>query len=449
MVFQIHKKTEADNDLLREKLSSYRSDFQKLQEEIQNIDTKSKENLKILNEKVQTLQDENKTLAESNTIAEAKIKEYSLQFDSLDSDVKAKIQHSVELATNLAVLNRKCLHFEKQESSLREEIQNLRNDLLTAENNLLQKSTEMNVIEKDLKTKLLVAENELKGKVDAVTHQETQKDLDELNLKYKKLLEEFKELCDENKLELKILTETNQLLKKEKQELQEKLKIALTKIQSENVKDNNEDTMAKKLAETELNEITERQRANHVHNLYELVKEQLQKSEDRFREFETYNKEIMHKNLRLQESLKDLQNQALNWVDPFTFKDVQAKYSAALEENRALSIDNEKLKGEIKILNSKLETYKMWSGSQEYELLSLKHQIVDLQAATDDKTVIARLSTDVVNARLSENKTEQKLKGLIDELSDYKRKFSESQSRFEDENEKVKELKTHFEKSIG
>lgn len=365
---------------------------------------------------------------------------------NLTSDEKA--QHAIELAVNVAILNRKCLYFEKQESDLKQELNNLQNDLLTAENNFQQKSSELSAIEKQLKIKLTIAENELCGKVDAAALQELQKDLDDLDLKYKKLLREFNHLCSENTLEVKILNETTETLKKEKHELEEKLKIAMTRIYNQ---ESNEDVnlIAKKLAETEVNEITERQRANHVQNLYELVKEQLQKSEDRFKEFEEYNKEIMHKNLLLQEGLKDLQNQVLNYVDSFTFKDLQTKYSGVLKENETLSLENEKLKEAAEMLNSKLESFKLWSSSQDYELLSLKHQIVDLQAATDDKTVIARLSSDVVNARLAENKMEQKVKILMQKLEECRNKCTRNEDLLKQEKEIGAKLKAQFEQKIG
>lgn len=429
---------------MKEKLFVYHTNFLKLQEEIKSIDKQSKERIHLLNDKIQLLQDANKYLEESATIAETKLNEYLFQ-SNLASDEKSKAERAAELAANIAVLNRKCLYFETQESDFRLEIKNLRNDLLTAENSLQQKSSEMHVMEINLKTKLMIAENELKAKVDAAVFLEIQKNMDHLDLKYKKLLQELNQICSENSLQLKVLTESNQSLKKEKEELQEKLKIAIAKIHHESLREN-ADAAAKKLAETEVNEIAERQRANHVQNLYELVKEQLEKSEDRFREFETYNKEIMHKNLVLQENLKDLQNQVLNYVDPSTFKDIQAKYSDALKENETLSVINEKLKTDVKVLNSKLEACTLWSSSNEYEFLSLKHQIVDLQAASDDKTVIARLSRDVVNARLSENKMEQKVHNVLQELEEFKSRCVETENLLQVEKEKGAETHLQFEK---
>lgn len=420
---------------MKDKLIVYHSNYIKLQEEIKTIDKQAKEKIHLLNEKVQSLQDANKILEESTTIAETKLNEYLFQ-SNMASDEKVK--RAAELAANIAVLNRKCLYFETQESDLNLEINNLRNELLTAENNLQQKSSELHIMENTHKTKLAIAENELKSKIDATTFLELQKNMDDLDLKYKKLLHEMNHVCSENSLELKLLTESNQSLQKEKQELQEKLKIAIAKIHHENV-------VAKKLAETEVNEITERQRANHIQNLYELVKEQLQKSEDRFREFETYNKEIMHKNLILQENLKDLQNQVLNYVDPSTFKEIQTNYLNALKENETLSTINEQLKSDVKVLNSKLEAYTLWSSSKEYEFLNLKHQIVDLQAASDDKTVIARLSRDVVNARLSENKMEQKVRSVLEELEELKSKCVESENLLQIERERSTEIRTEFE----
>lgn len=421
----------------------YQTSFAQLREEIENINKQSKEQLGYLKGKIETLENKNNSLEEAAIIAESKLQEYIIQ-SNLKDDEKAKIQHSIDLATNLAVLNRKCLFFEKQESDLRNEINSLRNNVLSAENNFHQKCSEMSILEKTLTSKLRIAENELRTKIDNSILQETQKHLDELTVKYKSLLQNLDNICSENSLENKILKETANSLNKEKEELQQKLKLALIKTH-EGI---NEDALAKKLAEMEVNEITERQRANHIQNLYELVKEQLQKSEDRFREFEGYNKEIMHKNLLLQESLKDLQNQVENYVDPITFEQLQMQYTNVLKENESLSVENEKIKENLKIANTNLETYKHWSSLQEYEFLCLKHEIVDLQAATDDKTVIARLSSDVVNARLSESKMEQRVKSLCEELEELKRKHAESDKILQEEKQKTIEGRSEFEKRI-
>lgn len=409
--------------------------FAKLQEELEA----TKEEIATLKQNLATLEEQKKTLEETAAVSEAKLQEYLTQ-SNLSGDELAKTQHNIQLAASVALMNRKCLYYEKQESIYREELCNFKNDLLTAESNLKDKSAEMSVKITTLQTKLMAAENELKGKVDGLAFQRLQKSSDELKVKYSKLLQDFENICSENSLELKILNETTQSLKKEKQELKEKLSIALTKTCTA------DDAVAKKLAETEVNEITERQRANHVNNLYELVKEQLQKSEERFKEFEAYNKEIMHRNLILQENFKDMQDRVLTYVDLETFKQVQSKCSALIEQNGNVTQENETLKESVKALKAKLETHQMWSASQEYELLSLKHQIVDLQAAGDDKTVIARLSTDVVNARLAENRLEQKINNVSEIVKELEKKCEKNESLLEGEKERKLQMAAEFEK---
>lgn len=431
---------------MKQKINSYKSDFIQLKQDIDSLTLNSQEQLQLLNQKMQSLEDDNKSLQEAASISEAKLKECIVQLN-LSSDEKARAEHAIELAVNIAVLNRKCLFFEKQESSLREEVNNLRNNLLTAENDLKHKSSEMSAMEKQLRSKLIIAENELKGKVDAAVFEETQQALDKLDVKYKMLLQDFNHLSSENSLEVEILNKTAQAFKKDKQELQQQLAAALMKFHIESSSEN-ADELTKKLAETEVNEITERQRADHINNLYELVKEQLQKSEDRFKEFEAYNKEILHKNLLLQESLKEFQDRVLNYVDLPTFKNIQTDYLVTLKENEALSVENEKLKGDVKLLTSNLRSHKLWSNSQEYEFLSLKHQIVDLQATTDDKTVIARLSTDVVNARLSESRLEQIVKGLAEDLEELQSRYNKNEKCLLEEKQRHTEVKEEYEKKI-
>lgn len=83
-------------------------------------------------------------------------------------------------------------------------------------------------------------------------------------------------------------------------------------------------------------EISEKHRADHTNNLYELVKEQLKKSEEKFVEFSKYGDGLLQKNLVLQERVAGLEDQLTLWVDPDLFK-VNRAYREILNKTSEFS----------------------------------------------------------------------------------------------------------------
>lgn len=66
--------------------------------------------------------------------------------------------------------------------------------------------------------------------------------------------------------------------------------------------------------------LSQKNRADHTNNLYELVKEQLKKSEEKFVEFSKYGDGLLQKNSTLQERVVSLEDQVALWIAPEHFK---------------------------------------------------------------------------------------------------------------------------------
>lgn len=426
---------------MKDKLETYKTDFTNVEERYNKITEEIKTQTEMWNSKLQDLENRNRNLEEKAEISESKVKEF-ITHTNFNEDNFAKAQHSAELAANIVSLNRKCVYLETEEMNLKNKIKQTEKELLDSNTSFINISSKFERKEKELLSKIEILEVERKSLVDKKLLLDTQENLDVINLKYKQLLKDFEKVCNENKNEIAVLNQWIKDLQKDKKEVTEKLKDAMGKLYSKN--DKTEEQLSKKLSECEVNEISERQRANHINNLYELVKEQLQKSEDRFKEFELYNKEIMHKNLVFQDTLKDLQNNILNSVDLNVYKELEEKYTLLIQEKEKLEMSNSDLQEELKVLKTTLTAQKLWTSAQEYEFLSLKHQLVDLQAVTDDKTVIARLSTDVVQARLSEAKSEKKISELTEVLEEIKSKCGRYEDLLSQEKERCS---SHLEQS--
>lgn len=66
--------------------------------------------------------------------------------------------------------------------------------------------------------------------------------------------------------------------------------------------------------------LSQKNRADHTNNLYELVKEQLKKSEEKFVEFSKYGDGLLQKNSTLQERVVSLEDQVALWIAPEHFR---------------------------------------------------------------------------------------------------------------------------------
>lgn len=357
-------------------------------------------------------------ITETVDILENKLKEISKYVDN-GKDEQAKLKQVSEMSGTIIILNRKSLHLENENTKLIAELKAVKQDLLDAEIAVKKKVNDLKIENSSLLKTIEVLKNEVSNTINLSEHKKLLNDYDNLTLKHRSLLNNLTEICTQNNNEAILLKGSIDLLKNEKEELYTKLKDVVSKLNTFEVAtyevDKAVETLSKKLSQIEVNEITERQRANHMTNLYELVKEQLKKSEERYKEFENYNKDLMYRNLSFQECLKEFQDKVINEVDFFDYSAIQNKCGKLLEENANLVKNIESLQGQLEVLQKLVNTQKLWSSSHEYEFLSLKHQILDLQASTDDKAVISRLSSDVVHARLQEADVQKKIESILDQ----------------------------------
>lgn len=365
---------------------------------------------------------EKNQLKENVAILEAKLNEFS---HHNDEDFK-KTERLAILSSEIVVLNRKCVYFENEESRLSSNIKSLKSDLNMAEETTSKKFSELKNENIDLMHKLCFVESLSVNTVTRHVYEELQKTLDTVTIKYRHCLQEIKKFKDNYQGQLIVLNKTIQLLGGQKSELESKLLKTNTDFYlKKNISDSNGmENLSKKLAQIEINEITERQRANHMNNLYGLVKEQLQKSETHLQEIEKQNKELTHQSIVYQENIKNLEDKLMSCVENHIYEELTKKLKESIHEVKDLLSENNKLKSELNIVIKTFAAYKATTTEENLEILSLKHQILDLQASGDDKALIARLSSDVVLARLSETQYQKRLEDLDFELKDCQNNYS-------------------------
>ena len=353
-------------------------------------------------------------LEEANSIKEKKL---ALVVPEASAD-DALVTKSLQLAEDNIVLNRKRAYLENDITRLTLQVTNLQNDLTSAEATCLKKIHDLSQKNKTLINSVEVLTNQVKFGVDSSDYAELKGNFEGLTVKYRDLLHKFGQMGRDRDFQVKMLEEMRKNLQNEKNELENKVVNLCEKLYCCSNGESNEDLeiLATKLAKVEASEISERQRANHTNNLYELVKDQLQKSEDRLKQIDKYNTEVLQKNLVLQEQLKDAENKLVSFVDQAAHKSLQSKYNSLLQNNDKLVLSITDLQHELSSLKNSTKVASYHSSQRDQELLSLKHQLVDLQAVSDDKMQIARLSSELSHSRLQEADCTHKMEQLSEEL---------------------------------
>ncbi|KAK4881329.1 hypothetical protein RN001_004648 [Aquatica leii] len=423
-----HEQEEISSKLIQ-KLEEYKTSFYISEQQIKILYKEYIEQKQFWKDKEQDYSKCIESLQDDVAILNSKL----IEFTNINEEEYKKIEKIAELSSNVVKLNRKCVYLENEELRLSSEVKKLKTFLATAEHNVLEKISKYKNEFDKMQVHISNLENKLELSVSSVALINVQNRLDKLTIKYRQTLQEVQILKFMYDKDTVLLHETVKSLENHKINLQQQLLKATVDLHAHEATSisNGAENISKKLAQTEISEIAEKQRANHMTNLYSLVKEQLQKSENRLQEQEKMNKEILGKNLVLQETIKTLEDQIINYIAPEIFTELKEKCITLEQKQQKLTIDNNKLKNDLALLRKSQSTDEQVN--ENFEVLNLKHQILDLQSTSDDKALIARLSSEVVYARLAETDAQNKIEDLSNELSKYQHDYDVSKKCLEEE----------------
>ncbi|XP_030746572.1 centrosomal protein of 290 kDa [Sitophilus oryzae] len=258
--------------------------------------------------------------------------------------------------------------------------------------------------------------------VDQKAFKETEKSLDECLVKYRKLLRDVEDLQNGKSLELSILTRNEEDLRKENTELKERYQNLSCQLQ-DIIKTKELSLLTEKLGIAEMQAVKEKNRADHMSNLYDLVKEQLRKSEEKLLDFSKQVEGLAQKNLALQAQIRESQSEVVSNEILERFQELKLEFENLTkeQEKEVLIEDKETFESDIQ----------KWDNQKHQQLLELKHQIIDLTASSDDKYQIQRLHYDLGRYKSSERDWSIKINRLEEELTLWKNKFDEISSQIE------------------
>ncbi|XP_043248630.1 centrosomal protein of 290 kDa [Colletes gigas] len=355
------------------------------------------------------------SLAQQNDELSTEIEKLKLQLDIYEQSLKTfeesdgevrkafaiKTKEYAEAASEILIVNRNNAALQQLLNKETMKSYEDQKEAIKNETYLRRAYADTNKHNKVLEREISMLQSNLSNSISKITYNELKEKHDELNIRYRNLLEN--DMLSRNDNETEILTNDLELLKQEKNQLIELLQKDFGRI--------NEEDLTRQLKEAKANELLEKQRADHVTSLHEILQVQLSKSEENVKEAIAAKSELQEELIILHKRLS---------------KDACFEKTAPLDDNRiqelkdnnaALQLENEKLTKLIQISEEAAERQYSLNTLNTLELDNLRHQILDLQAVSEDKATISRLNFELTSKTTSEMELNSQKTRLENETS--------------------------------
>lgn len=295
-------------------------------------------------------------------------------------------------------------------------------EIIKKEGELNRALVDANKYNKTLLSEISLLQSNLYNSVSVAVYNELKEKHEELNIRYHALLEAAMTPFDYNEvLSLKAEIET---IKQEKYHLVENL---------QKVDDRETDNLQQNLKDIEAREFIERQRADQMARLHEITQTQLAKCEDNVKRLTVSNSELQEKLIETHQKLsKEIALQETMQVNDNRMQELQ-------NVNAQLVIENENLKKVLQVSQEEAQLQYSLNSLQTLELDSLRHQILDLQAVSEDKAIISRLDFELTSKKILEmeltaqkTRLQNELSYMQQELDNYKKKYEEMRGYIQD-----------------
>ncbi|XP_029457510.1 centrosomal protein of 290 kDa [Rhinatrema bivittatum] len=175
-------------------------------------------------------------------------------------------------------------------------------------------------------------------------------------------------------------------------------------------------SISKKITMLEMKELNERQRAEHSQKMYDHLRITLKQVEERNFELENKFAELTKINLEAQKVEELLRDELTNSVSK-AVSDADRRRIMELEKSQSeLKIEVSKLRDLSDIAKMQVSTLETRQQSREKEVESLRKQVLDYQAQSDEKALIAKLHQHIVALQVSEATAVNKLEAVTSKL---------------------------------
>ncbi|XP_028934656.1 centrosomal protein of 290 kDa isoform X5 [Ornithorhynchus anatinus] len=368
-----------------------------------------------------------------------KVKEYNNLLDALqmntDEMKKQLAEHSRKmtvLQVNEKTLSRQYSTLVEMEQHLRKENEKQKNEVIAMEVAVSEKIGCLQRFKETAVFKIAALQKLIDNSVPLSELELANKQYNELTAKYRDMLQKDNVLVQRTsnlehlECENASLKEQMDCISKELEITKEKLHTVeqaweqVTKLGNEPILDkaskaitNSEIvSISKKITMLEMKELNERQRAEHSQKMYEQVRTSLKQVEERNFELETKFAEVTKINLDAQKIEQTLRDELANSVTK-ALSDVDRQRIIELEKSEMeLKVEVSKLREISDIAKMQVEVMNTRQQSREKEVESLRMQVLDYQAQSDEKALIAKLHQHIVALQISEATAVGKLESI-------------------------------------
>ncbi|XP_059101218.1 centrosomal protein of 290 kDa [Peromyscus eremicus] len=377
----------------------------------------------------ETIKEEKRKLEDQVQQDAVKIKEYNnllnaLQMDS--SEMKKMLSENSRKITVLQVneksLIRQYTTLVETERQLRKENGKHKNDLVSMEAEVTEKIGSLQRFKEMATFKIAALQKVVDNSVSLSELELANKQYNELTTKYRDILQKDNMLVQRTS-NLEHLECENASLKEQMDVISKELEITKEKLHTieqaweQEIKLGNESNMdkarksmtnsdivsiSKKITVLEMKELNERQRAEHCQKMYEHLRTSLKQMEERNFELETKFTELTKINLDAQKVEQMLRDELADSVNK-AVSDADRQRILELEKSEVeLKVEVSKLKEISDIAKRQVDFLNLQQQSREKEVESLRTQLLDYQAQSDEKALIAKLHQHVVSLQISE-----------------------------------------------
>ncbi|XP_032153040.1 centrosomal protein of 290 kDa [Sapajus apella] len=372
-----------------------------------------------------------------------KVKEYNnlLNVLQMDTDEMKKIlaensRKITVLQVNEKSLIRQYTTLVELERQLRKENEKQKNELLSMEAEVCEKIGCLQRFKEMAIFKIAALQKVVDNSVSLSELELANKQYNELTAKYRDILQKDNMLVQRTS-NLEHLECENASLKEQMESINKELEITKEKLHTieqaweQETKLGNESNMdkakksitnsdivsiSKKITMLEMKELNERQRAEHCQKMYEHLRTSLKQMDERNFELETKFAELTKINLDAQKVEQMLRDELADSVSK-AVSDADRQRILELEKNEMeLKVEVSKLREISDIARRQVEILNAQQQSREKEVESLRMQLLDYQAQSDEKALIAKLHQHNVSLQLSEATALGKLESITYKL---------------------------------
>ncbi|CAB4061296.1 unnamed protein product [Lepeophtheirus salmonis] len=333
-----------------------------------------------------------------------KVEEYEkdLDNDQVRSETLKKI---VILRSNEAMMVRRYRAMEDSEKLLREEVKKLKDDSFKMEIEIVRKLGSLQRYKEIASFKIEALQKSISKSVPIA-------ELDSLNCQYSDLLLKYKELV-----------QTNQTIAAQSQELNSDNEMPQQSLVQECNKLKNEVSLSQEKINSLEKVIESFNKSIKVGGSEEefsanQYSKQSQISElgNRNNDLEIKFKEISSLYTELQKNERYLQDQILNNVTKEEYDELNDKLKKLELSEAKLNNERDELKEISDIATNQISVLENKKKNENIELESLRHQVIDLQTQTDEKSIIGKLHRQVILLQLRESEAAIKIKGMENQV---------------------------------